>query len=234
VNVPASHLRRFVIAITVIGCATANGTAARILDPASIAQIKSRTLGPRAEDGFAFPISAGFSRHAAAMPFAPPAGTADHVCNALIAPFEFLPQALLSSSTSMLPRADRQAASPTNWFEYIDVYPAGEAASTETRLRSLLGRCSHFQWAVPTATTVWMRTTVTSLPAIGDSTMYASIRTLPAQPGQPSLAWDWVLIRSGNTLVMLDDQGSSLPTATAPNTVMTQLVKDAWHRYSDR
>ena len=73
---------------------------------------------------------------------------------------------------------------------------------------------------------------VTSLPGVGDSTMIASIRTVSPKPGTQSLAWDWVLVRSGNTLITLDDQGSVLPAATAPNAVMTQLVKDAWQRYA--
>ncbi len=254
VSLPISRPRWLVIAVTVTGCAAASagcssgsraappaqgrpqapassGAAGRIPDPAGIAQIKSRTLGPQAEGGFSFFAATGPGR-AAAMPFHPPAGTADHVCNALIAPFLVLPQGFLSSATSVFPQAERHSPSPANWFENITVYPTGEAASIQAHLRALLGGCGHFRWAVPSATALWMRAAVTSLPGIGDSTMYASIRTLPAQPGAQSLAWDWVLIRSGNTLVVLDDQGSIAPTATAPNTVMTQLVKDAWQRYS--
>lgn len=254
-SVSASYLRRLVIAVIVIGCAAANAgcssgshaapsgghspaaespaAAAKVPDPASVAQIKSRTLGPQAEGGFRFLGAPGtVAQRSAPKPFDPPAGSADHVCNALIVPAEFLPQGFLSSGTSVFPPVDRRASTPANWFEYIEVYPAGGAESIEAQLRTLLGHCRRFLWAVPSAMAVWMRAEVTSLPGIGDSTMYASMRTLTAPPGGSFLAWDWVLIRSGNTLIALDDGGSALPAPAAPNTVMRQLVKVAWRRYS--
>jgi hypothetical protein len=255
VSGPGTNIRRLAITAVVIGCAAATAgcsaashsphppppaprtqpatdspAAARIPDPVSIAQIESRTLGPEAEPGFAF-FSSSKAIKSTAMPFDPPTGTADHVCNALLVPNEFLPQPLLDSGVSVFPRADRSSPSAANWFESVDAYAAGESVRMEAQLRALLGRCGHFRWAVPTSTPIYMRAIVKSLPGIGDSTTYVSIRIVNLPPGTPTEAWDWVVIRSGNTLVTLDDQGSRVPSVTAQNTIMTQLVNDAWQRY---
>jgi hypothetical protein len=253
VSGPGTNIRRLAIAAVVIGCAAATAgcsaashppppaprtqpatdppAAARIPDPVSIAQIEARTLGPEAEPGFAFFSSSKAIKSSTAMPFDPPTGTADHVCNALLLPNEFLPQPLLDSGVSVFPRADRSSPTAANWFEGVDAYPAGESLRMETQLRALLGRCGHFRWAVSTSTPIYMRAIVKSLPGIGDSTTYVSIRIVNLPPSTPTEAWDWVLIRSDNTLVMLDDQGSLVPSVTAQNTIMMQLVNDAWQRY---
>lgn len=71
-----------------------------------------------------------------------------------------------------------------------------------------------------------MRAAVTSLPT-GDRTMYASIRTLTAPPGAPFLALGWMLIRSGNTLITLDDHGSAMPAATEPDVIALEPGPDS-------
>jgi hypothetical protein len=258
VNVRGINVRRLAITVIIIGCAAVNAGCAtgshatppnqanraqssgagssggqpRFPDPASVAQIGSRALGPRPEPGFVFLRPFKPSQSSTAKPFKPPTGTTDHVCSTLVGPFFFLPQPLLASSVTVLPQVKRSAPSPGNWFEYIGVYPAGQSARMEAQLRALLGRCGHFLWDLPNGPAVSMHATVKSLPGIGDSTTYVSMRSISSPPGTPSLACDWVLIRSGNTLITLDEQGNDLPSENAPNPTMTKLVKDAWQRYA--
>jgi hypothetical protein len=74
------------------------------------------------------------------------------------------------------------------------------------------------------------REAVVPFPGYGSQALYVSVRLLSGVPGK-FWADDWIVIRSGRTLIFIDGQYVR-PVGNAQDRMTLQLVKEAWHHYS--
>jgi hypothetical protein len=205
-------------------------------DPSTVAQVKSRLLAPGMAPGF----SPGprdqqtAQRSARARPFVPPRGSAGQVCSRLAAPASFVPDAVLTAG-QRIGAAHPQLFGPfaPSWSEEIDVYPGTEAATMVKTLTALIGRCRRvsFQASALGSLPVSASETAAPLPGLGDQALYVTVR-LPTPTAHLFQALDWVVIRSGRTLIWIDDRSGSQVVGTGHDQLTLRLARDAWHHFS--
>jgi hypothetical protein len=205
-------------------------------DPSTVAQVKSRLLAPGMAPGF----SPGprdqqtAQRSARARPFAPPRGSAGQVCSRLAAPASFVPDAVLTAG-QRIGAAHPQLFGPfaPSWSEEIDVYPGTEAATMVKTLTALIGQCRRvsFQATALGSPPASASETAAALSGLGDQALYVAVR-LPTPTPQLFQALDWVVIRSGRTLIWIDDRSGSQVVGTGHDQLTLRLARDAWHHFS--
>jgi hypothetical protein len=234
--VPRSRRDVFVVMVafgaTLIASCSAgqSGTAPRpVADPLTLAQANARLLPPGKTRGFLVLRGNMHNRAGTAKPFAPPQGSTNRACTILTSPPLFFPNASVDVGESIslaMPSEQRYLAQPPSWFEWIGVYPGTEAAGIVRALPSLIGTCGHFLFIgkIPA------QEAAAPLPGFGDQALYISVRLQSSVPGQTS-ADDWIVIRSGHTLIWIDGQYVRPPAKGRDPTTM-QLAQDAWRRYS--
>jgi hypothetical protein len=118
-----------------------------------------------------------------------------------------------------------------SWFEWIDVYQGAEAARMMRQLPGLIGRCAHFpmQGGSPR---LLVHMASSRRQDMGDDAQYVAVRLHPAAggPGPPEAA-DWIVIRSGRTLIWMDSK-LSLPVIETRDHLTLRLARLAWRHYS--
>jgi hypothetical protein len=208
-----------------------------VADPSTVAQVKTRLLGPGMAPGFSPEprTQQNARRSARARPFVPPRGSSDQVCSRLATPASFVPDAVLSSGQSIA-AAHPQLYGPfaPSWFEGIDVYPGTEAATMVTALTRMIGRCGHFllSAAGPGSAPAPASEAAAPLSGLGDQALYVTVRVQTPTPGLFQ-AHDWVVIRSDRTLIWIDDQSvAAEAVGTGHDQLTLQLARDAWRQFS--
>ena len=222
----------FVSALGLLALAGCASGPAAIVNPATVAQFKARLLAPGTARGYVLQSLAGMTIYkSAAKPMVMPTGSLDHICTQLGWPLVLPMPSLRAGLEIGIVDPKRYAVAPT-WDEGIEVYPGSEAGTIVTMLRQLAEDCQHFQWTQ----TVGSRSKLLpawaaaySLPGLGNSGLYIKFRI--GAPSERQLAFDWGVIRSGRTLIMINDLGS-LVTGTADDPLTLQLTRDAWRRYA--
>jgi hypothetical protein len=205
-------------------------------DPSTVAQVKARLLAPGMAPGFS-PGPRGqqtAQRWARARPFVPPRGSAGQVCSQLAAPASFVPDAVLAAG-QRIGAAHPQLFGPfaPSWSEQIDVYPGSEAVTMVKALTALIGQCRHvwFQASAVGSAPAVASETATPLSGLGDQALYVAVR-LPTPTPHLFQALDWVVIRSGRTLIWIDDRSGSQVVGTGHDQLTLRLARDAWHHFS--
>jgi hypothetical protein len=205
-------------------------------DPSTVAQVKARLLAPGMAPGFS-PGPRGqqtAQRWARAGPFVPPRGSAGQVCSQLAAPASFVPDAVLTAA-QRIGAANPQLFGPfaPSWSEQIDVYPGTEAVTMVKALTALIGQCRHvsFQADAVGSAPASASETAAPLSGLGDQALYVAVR-LPTPTPHLFQALDWVVIRSGRTLIWIDDQSGSQVVGTGHDQLTLRLARDAWHHFS--
>jgi hypothetical protein len=205
-------------------------------DPSTVAQVKARLLAPGMAPGFSpGPTDQQTAqRWARARPFAPPRGSAGQVCSQLATPASFVPNAVLTGG-QRISAAHPQLFGPfaPSWSEQIDVYPAAEAATMVKALTTLIGQCRHvsFQVSALGSPPASASETAAALSGLGDQALYVAVR-LPTPTPRLFQALDWVVIRSGRTLIWIDDRSGSQVVGTGHDQLTLRLARDAWHHFS--
>ena len=207
-------------------------------DPLTVAQVKARLLAPGMAPGFS-PDPANqqtAQRSARARPFVPPRGSAGQVCSQLAVPTSFVPNAVLTAGQH-IGVVHPQLFGPfaPSWSEQIDVYPGTEAANMVKALSALIGRCRHvsFQATVLGSPPASASETAVPLRGLGDQALYVAVR-LPTPTPHLFQALDWVVIRSGRTLIWIDDRSGSQVVGTGHDQLTMRLTQDAWRHFSAR
>jgi hypothetical protein len=205
-------------------------------DPSTVVQVKARLLAPGMAPGFS-PEPRGrqtAQRWARARPFVAPHGSAGQVCSQLAAPASFVPNAVLTAG-QRISVLHPQLFGPfaPSWSEEIDVYPGTEATTMVKALAALIGRCRHvsFQASAPGSPPASASETAAPLPGLGDQALYVAVR-LPTPTPRLFQALDWVVIRSGRTLIWIDDRSGSQVAGTGHDQLTLRLARDAWHHFS--
>jgi len=207
-------------------------------DPSTVAQVKARLLAPGMAPGFSpDPASQQTAqRSARARPFVPPRGSAGQVCSQLAVPTSFVPNAVLTAGQH-IGVVHPQLFGPfaPSWSEQIDVYPGTEAAKMVKALTALVGRCRHvsFQATVLGSPPASASETAAPLRGLGDQALYVAVR-LPTPTPRLFQAIDWVVIRSGRTLIWIDDRSGSQVVGTGHDQLTMRLAQDAWRHFSAR
>ena len=205
-------------------------------DPLTVAQVKARLLAPGMAPGFS-PDPANqqtAQRSARARPFVPPRGSAGQVCSQLAVPTSFVPNAVLTAGQH-IGVVHPQLFGPfaPSWSEQIDVYPGTEAATMVKALATLIGQCRHvsFQAGALGSPPASASETAAALSGLGDQALYVAVR-LPTPTPHLFQALDWVVIRSGRTLIWIDDRSGSQVVGTGHDQLTLRLARDAWHHFS--
>jgi hypothetical protein len=205
-------------------------------DPATVAQVKARLLAPGMAPGFSPEPrdQQTAQRWARARPFVSPRGSAGQVCSQLAAPTSFVPNPVLTAG-QRIGAAHPQLFGPfaPSWSEEIDVYPGTEAAAMVKALAALIGRCRHvsFQASALGSPPASAGETAAPLAGLGDQALYVAVR-LPTPTPRLFQALDWVVIRSGRTLIWIDDRSGSQVVGTGHDQLTLRLARDAWHHFS--
>jgi hypothetical protein len=198
----------------------------------TVAQIKARLLTPATAPGFFFADEYAAARTGGAQAFTAPHGSTAQVCQQLMYPQgTFMPKPAVFGSQSVGAHEPQNVSGGNpQWLQWISVYPQPEAADIVAAIPGVVGRCGHFTVsAVGSPQTI--RTAVTPLPGLGDQAYYVRIRILWPEPGKFS-ADDWLVIRSGGTLLWLIGQNLKVTSMTKNDPQTLQLATDAWHKYS--
>ena len=206
-------------------------------DPSTVAQVKARLLAPGMAPGFS-PGPRGqqtAQRWARARPFAPPRGSAGQVCSQLATPASFVPDAVLTGG-QRISAAHPQLFGPfaPSWSEQIDVYPGAEAANMVKTLSALIGRCGHFLLpaSVPGSGPASASEAAAPLHDLGDQALYVTVRVRTPTPDLFQ-AHDWIVIRSGRTLIWIDDRSIASEAVGKGHEQLTlRLAQDAWRHFS--
>jgi hypothetical protein len=161
-----------------------------------------------------------------------PTGTVNHVCGQFTLLRVLLPASSLEAVQLIYIADPKKYALPPSWFEAIEVYPGSEAATVIAKLRQLAGNCRHFQWSQTLGSRskllpAWIATN--SLPGMGSAGLYIKVRI--GSPSGRQFALDWTVVRSGRTLIVINDFGSAA-VGTADDPLTLQLTRDAWRRYA--
>jgi hypothetical protein len=237
-NLPASCVALLGVTIGALTTACTSARPPGVPDPATVSQIKARLLRPGTAPGFVpEPIALSGGSRGQAQPFTPREWSRQ-VCSDLMNPLLFKPRAALSAGTII--HARRGIGGPLGppwWFKWIDTTQA-------PRPRRSPRSCPRWQAAAGTSGG-WTRTPrpriapcrytrlCRTLPDLGRVALYLSVRmTSRALPGR-SLAFDWVVIRSGHTLIWVADQGTEV-AGNGHDPLTLELARDAWHRFSQR
>jgi hypothetical protein len=236
------------VLITALGTALCSGCSSgghgratsSVADPATVAQINTRLLVPGSAPGYVVPPVSGRNgvRSARARPFVPPGGGVNQACTELTAPELFRPAGVLDAGEYIgVANPRRYGPLAPAWFEYIDVYPGAEATGMVERLASLIGRCRHFTWELPTeaapkGTPLPATEVAAPLRGLGDHCLYVTVRVAERLGG--FLVLDWVVIRSDRTLIWIVDQASVSRAGTGRDALTLRLAEDAWRHYSAR
>ena len=208
-----------------------------VSDPSTVAQVKTRLLAPGTAPGFA-PQARNLQtaqRSAKARPFVAPRGHADQVCSQLAAPASFVPGAALSSGQSIgVLHPQLYGPFAPSWYEGIDVYPGAEAATMVKALTTLIGQCRHvsFQAGALGSPPASASETAAALFGLGDQALYVAVR-LPTPTPHLFQALDWVVIRSGRTLIWIDDRSIASEAVGKGHEQLTlRLAQEAWRHFS--
>jgi len=219
------------LAVAALGLALTTGcsSGSSVPDPSTVAQIKTRLLAPGTAPGFA-PQPRNLQtaqRSAQARPFVPPRGSADRVCSQLVAPASFVPGAALSSGQSIgVLHPQLYGPFAPSWYEGIDVYPGAEAANMVKTLSALIGRCGHFLFPASASEAA------APLHDLGDQALYVTVRVRTPTPDLFQ-AHDWIVIRSGRTLIWIDDRSIASEAVGKGHEQLTlRLAQDAWRHFS--
>ena len=227
------------LAVAALGLALTTGcsSGSSVPDPSTVAQIKTRLLAPGTAPGFA-PQPRNLQtaqRSAQARPFVPPRGSADRVCSQLVAPASFVPGAALSSGQSIgVLHPQLYGPFAPSWYEGIDVYPGAEAANMVKTLSALIGRCGHFLLpsSVPGSDPASASEAAAPLHGLGDQALYVTVRVRTPTPDLFQ-AHDWIVIRSGRTLIWIDDRSIASEAVGKGHEQLTlRLARDAWRHFS--
>lgn len=218
-----------VTATLITGCSGQSvGTHPPVAAPRTLADANARLLPPGKAPGFLILRGNMHNRAGTAKPFVPPRGSTNRACTVLTSPPLFFPSASVDVGESV--SLDRQQQRrylplPPSWFEWIGVYPGTEAAGIVRELPALVGKCGHFLFIgkIPA------QEAAAPLAGFGDQALYVTVRLLTGTAGQFS-ADDWLVIRSGRTLIWIDGQYVR-PPANGRDQMTLQLAQDAWHRY---
>jgi hypothetical protein len=231
--------RLITVAVAVLGLALITGCSSghSVPDPSTVAQVKTGLLAPGTAPGFA-PQPRNLQtaqRSARARPFAPPRGSADHICSQLAAPASFVPGAALSSGQSIgVLHPQLYGPFAPSWYEGIDVYPGTEAASMVKTLSALIGKCGHFLLpsSAPGSDPAPASEAAAPLPGLGDQALYVTVRVRTPTPDLFQ-AHDWIVIRSGRTLIWIDDRSIASEAVGKGHEQLTlRLAQDAWRHFS--
>jgi hypothetical protein len=220
-----------------VGCSSTGPRAASTpaAGPSTVAQIDARLLAKGTAPGF-LPLldkSLAGKRSAHAQRFVPPGGGTNEACTTLAAPELFSPSGTLNTG-EYISVADARQYGPAapSWFEYIDVYPGAEAAGIVAELPTLIGRCKHFQFQYQGAGATPRPAVEAAAPmrGLGGRALYITVRI--ALTNGIFQVLDWVLIRSGDTLIWVMAQSSFSHAGTGRDALTVRLAQDAWRRYS--
>lgn len=104
----------------------------------------------------------------------------------------------------------------------------------DATLTRMIGRCGHFllSAAGPGSAPAPASESAARLSGLGDQALYVTVRVQTTTPGLFQ-AHDWVLIRSGRTLIWIDDQSVAAEAVGKGHDQLTlRLARDAWRHFS--
>ena len=152
-----------------------------------------------------------------------------------MAPASFVPGAALSSGQSIgVLHPQLYGPFAPSWYEGIDVYPGAEAANMVKTLSALIGRCGHFLLpaSVPGSGPASASEAAAPLHDLGDQALYVTVRVRTPTPDLFQ-AHDWIVIRSGRTLIWIDDRSIASESVGKGHEQLTlRLAQDAWRHFS--
>jgi hypothetical protein len=217
------------------GCSGGAPATRPVTDPSTVAQVKARLLVPGTAPGFYTPAGDAMAQKTTAGAFNPPRGNTRQLCQDLTIPQASFRLFGALSGTQEMSLTDQKGYEhePPGWIESIDVYPGMEASDIVAALPGLIGRCKYFLFSNPGAgpKQIPVREGVTRLRGLGEQALYVGV-WLPYEVNEKVIAADWVVIRSGRTLIWLEGSNLRDLAVGKQNAQTLQLAKDAWDRFS--
>jgi hypothetical protein len=212
--------------------------ASSVPSPTTAGQLKALLLtAHQLPDGITFLTGATAdsspSRNSGAPPLGSPASCEGLLQGTLYLPYYEVP---IADANDELQRPVSAAVDPTElgWQggEYLYLYRPGQASQIMTDIVRTASRCAAKPISVESAgTTVMFRENFSELPGMGDEAlevhMDSPVFHSPASLSGLYTASDWVVIRSGNVLLMTWESGN----ISTLNKYLTATTSAAWHAY---
>jgi hypothetical protein len=114
-------------------------------------------------------------------------------------------------------------------WDSVAVYRPGQAEQIMTELTRTAARCANVitKGTDGTGTVESTRTKLVTLHRMGDEALEVQARTTVAAPHTVSVASDWILVRSGDYLLMVGEMGNPVSW----NKYLLESAKAAWRKF---